>query len=186
MLHTNIRSFKSNFEKFQNHSIEEFDFHFNIIGITETRTTNELGDLDINPMIPSMCRRLFQLEVLACTLINDSNIQLLKKSLRKLFRLSGFELHLPEKANVISGVVYRQHNSPEHFKEYSDETIEKLSASGKKIIFMGDTNLNLLRFHSCKYDQNFILSIQSFNLMPTIGHNNTAPRTLSTIVKKMW
>ena len=33
---------------------------------------------------------------------------------------------------------------------------------------MGDTNLNLLRFHSCKYAQNFILSLQSFNLMPTI------------------
>ena len=46
------------------------------------------------------------------------------------------------------------------------------------MIFMGDTNLNLLRFHSCKYAQNFILSLQSFNLMPTIDkptrvHNNS-------------
>ena len=71
-------------------------------------------------------------------------------------------------------MVYRQHNSSEHFQE----TIEKLSASGKKFIFMGDTNLNLLRFHSCKYAQNFILSLQSFNLMPVIDkptevHNNS-------------
>jgi len=50
--------------------------------------------------------------------------------------------------NIIRDVVYRQHNSPEHFQEYFDETIEKLSAFGKKIIFMGDTDLNLLRFHS--------------------------------------
>ena len=75
-------------------------------------------------------------------------------------------------------MVYGQHNSPEHFQEYFDDTIEKLSASGEKIIFMGDTNLNLLRFHSCKYAQNFILSLQSFNLMPTIDkptrvHNNS-------------
>ena len=74
--------------------------------------------------------------------------------------------------------VYRHHNSPEHFQEYFDETNEKLSASGKKIIFMGDINLNLLRFHPCKYAQNFILSLQSFNLMPTIDkptrvHNNS-------------
>ena len=46
------------------------------------------------------------------------------------------------------------------------------------MIFMGDTNLNLLGFHSCKYAQNFILSLQSFNLMPTIDkptrvHNNS-------------
>ena len=33
---------------------------------------------------------------------------------------------------------------------------------------MGEINLNLLRFHSCKYAQNFVLSLQSFNLMPTI------------------
>lgn len=73
---------------------------------------------------------------------------------------------------------FRQHNSLEHFQEYFDETIEKLSAFGKKIIFMGDTDLNLLRFHSCKCAQNFILSLQSFNLMPTIDkptrvHNNS-------------
>ena len=73
-----------------------------------------------------------------------------------------------KKANTICGLVYRQRNSPGHFQEYFDETTEKLSASGKKMIFMGDTKLNLLRFHSCKYAQNFILSLQSFNLMPTI------------------
>lgn len=78
----------------------------------------------------------------------------------------------------ICDVVYRQHNSPEHFQEYFDETIGKLCAFGKKIIFMGDTDLNLLRFHSCKYAQNFILSPQSFKLMPTIDkparvHNNS-------------
>ena len=71
-----------------------------------------------------MCRRLFQLEVLACTLIKDSNIIIFK----------------PKKANIICGVVYREHNSPEHFQEYFDETIEKIRASGKKIVFMGDTN----------------------------------------------
>ena len=121
-----------------------------------------------------MCRHLFQLEVLACTLVKDSNIQLLKKSLRKLFRLSGLSCSCHKKANIICGVVYRQHNSPEHFQE----TIEKLSASGKKISFVGDINLSLLRFQSCKYAQNFILSLQSFNLMPAIDkptevHNNS-------------
>ena len=33
---------------------------------------------------------------------------------------------------------------------------------------MGDFNINLLRFDNCKYAQNFILSLQSFNLTPTI------------------
>ena len=42
------------------------------------------------------------------------------------------------------------------------------SASGKQIFLIGDFNTNLLRFHDCKYAQNFILSLQSFNLTPTI------------------
>ena len=33
---------------------------------------------------------------------------------------------------------------------------------------MGDFNINLLRFDNCKYAQNFILSLQSFNVTPTI------------------
>ena len=60
----------------------------------------------------------------------------------------GWVASAEKKANIICGVVYRHHNSPEHFQEYFDETIKKLNTSGKKIIFMGDTNLNLLRFHS--------------------------------------
>ena len=47
---------------------------------------------------------------------------------------------MPKKANIICGVVYRQHNSPEHSQECFDETTEKLRASGKKITFLGDTN----------------------------------------------
>ena len=42
------------------------------------------------------------------------------------------------------------------------------SASGKQIFLIGDFNTNLLRFHDCKYAQNFILSLKSFNLTPTI------------------
>ena len=44
---------------------------------------------------------------------------------------------------------------------------------------MGDININLLRSETCKYAQNFLLSLQSFHLIPTIDkptrvYNNTA------------
>ena len=41
----------SNLEKFQTHLVEELDFPFSFIRITETRIRNELGDWDFNPMI---------------------------------------------------------------------------------------------------------------------------------------
>ena len=58
--------------------------------------------------------------------------------------------------------------SQERFQEYLVEIIEKRSSSGKQIFLMGDTNLNLLRFHNCKHVQNLILPLQSLNLTPTI------------------
>ena len=170
MFHTNIRSLKSNLEKLQTHLLEELDF--NIIVITETRIRSELGDLDFNPTIPN-----YNFEYVPTPLSAGGvgihidqrfKYTVIEKTSNEAYQALLVELNLPKKANMICGVVYRQHNSPEHFQEYFDETIEKLSASGKKIIFMGDTNLNLLRFHSCKYAQNFILSLQIFNLMPTI------------------
>ena len=97
---------------------------------------------------------------LSCTII--------EKCSNEAFQPLWVELRLPKHANIISGVVYRQHNSPELFQEYFDRRVENLSASGKQIFLMGDFNINVLRFHDCKYAQNFMLSLQSFNLTPTI------------------
>ena len=38
----------------------------------------------------------------------------------------------------------------------------------KQIILMGDFNINLLHYHTNTHAQNFILSLQSLNLTPTI------------------
>lgn len=54
------------------------------------------------------------------------------------------------------------------FKTILMKLLKNVAASQRKIIFMGDNNLNLLRFHSCKNAQNCVLSLQSFNPMPTI------------------
>jgi Fe-S oxidoreductase len=67
------------------------------------------------------------------------------------FRALWIEISLPKRSNIICGVIYRQHNSPESFLKYLEETIEKFSHSGKIIYIMGDININPLRFESCNY-----------------------------------
>ena len=57
--------------------------------------------------------------------------------------------------------------------------MEKLSATGKTIYIMSNANINLLHATTCNYAQNFLFSLQSFSLTPTIDkptrvHNNTA------------
>ena len=182
LFHTNMQCLKSNLENFQTHLLEELDFHFNIIGITGTRIKGEHGNLDFNPLIPNYNFEYVPTPLSAggvgMYIDEQFKYTVIEKCCNEAFQALWIELHLPKYANIICGVVYRQHNSPERFQEYFEETIERFSASGKRIVLMGDTNLNLLRFYSCKYAQNFILSLQSFNLTPTIDkptrvHNNS-------------
>jgi hypothetical protein len=84
------------------------------------------------------------------------------------FQALWIEISLPKRSNIICGIIYRQHNSPESFLKYFEENIEKFSHSGKTIYIMGDININHLRFESCNYAQNFLISLQSLNLTPNI------------------
>ena len=172
LFHTNIRSLKRNLESLQTHLLDELNFHFNVLGITETRIHNSLESLDFNPSIP---RYNFEyvptpLSAGGVGMYIDERIDyiVIERCCNEAFQALFVELQLPKNANIICGVIYRQHNSPERFQEYFDLTIEKLSASRKKIFIMGDFNLNLLRFQTCTHAENLVLSLQSFNLIPVI------------------
>ena len=91
-----------------------------------------------------------------------------KKKLKEAFQALWIQVLFSNKANIICGVIYRQHNSPERFQNYFEETIENLSASRKSFFSIGDANINLLHCSSCNYSQNFLFSLQNFNLIPTI------------------
>ena len=93
-------------------------------------------------------------------------------------------------ANIICGVIYRQHNSPERFQTYMEETMEKLTMTNKPVYIMGDFNINLLHLETCNYVQNFIFSLQTYNMIPTIDkptrvHNNSATLIDNIFVNKM-
>ena len=69
---TNIRSLKHHLDSFQTHLLNEQNFHFNVIGVTETRIHNEI--IDFNSSIPNNTilnsfQCLSSLEVLECILI---------------------------------------------------------------------------------------------------------------------
>ena len=51
LLHNNVRSLKRNLENFQVHLLDELDYDFSLIGVSEM-TINSLKDLDFDPSIP--------------------------------------------------------------------------------------------------------------------------------------
>ena len=66
--------------------------------------------------------------------IKDSlDYVVLEKISNDAFQALWIELSFPHKKNIVGGIVYRQHNSPEQFQKYSEETRENFTTSGKQL-----------------------------------------------------
>ena len=138
--------------------LDELDYPFSVIGITETKITNSTG-IDFNPHIPN-----YQFERVPTPLscggvgmyVNSSlNYKVLEKASNEAFQALWIELEFLKGKNVICGVIYRQHNSPEQFQTYFDMTLERLSSTNKPIYVMGDFNIDLLKSETCDFSHKF-------------------------------
>ena len=58
------------------------------------------------------------------------NYKIIEKTSTKAFQALWIEFLFEKKSNIICGVIYRQHNSPESFRAYFDENSWS-KASGK-------------------------------------------------------
>ena len=126
VLHSNIRSLKRNLDQFQNHLLSELNFHFHIIAVTETRIYNE----DIRHLNVTLANYNFEfvstpLAAGGVGMYIDDTLpyKVIEKTANEAFQAVWLEIQLPKKPNVICGVIYRQHNSPERFLTYFEQTI---------------------------------------------------------------
>ena len=121
-----------------------------------------------------------------CTLTTDSSIQLLKKTSNQDFQALWVTIHFTNKRDIICGVIYRQHNCPDKFLNYFDETLERLSNSSKSIYVMTDANINLLRYETCKYAQSFLHILQSLCFSPTIDKPTRVHNASATLIDNIF
>ena len=189
LFHNNVCSLKSNLENLQTHLLNELNFHFNIIGVTETRITNS-NSIDFNPNITGYNFEYVPTPLSAggvgMYIDSDFKYEVLERTSNEAFQALWVEIHFTNAANIVCGVIYRQHNSPETFLKYFEETIENLSFSGKPIYITSDTNLNLLHFNSCNYVQDFLFTLQSLNLTPTIDKPTRVYRNSATLIDNIF
>ena len=139
-MHTNIRSLKRNLENFQTHLLDELDFHFNIIGVTETRINSSTENLDFNPSILH-----YNFEYLPTPLsaggvgmYTDERFQYqtIERCSNEAFQALFIELHLPKSANIICGVLYRQHNSLSVFRNVLTRQWKSLAPLENRLFLM--------------------------------------------------
>ena len=115
------------------------DHPFSVIWITETKITKSTG-LNFNPnlpkyqfWIPTKSSILWGSADVVMYTKNSLNYRALEKTSSGAFQALWIEIEFLQGKSIICGAIYRQHNSPERFQTYFDETLDKLSYSKKPI-----------------------------------------------------
>ena len=96
------------------------------------------------------------------------NYNVLEKTSNEAFRVLWVEISFVNHKNIVCGIIYDQHNWPDYFLTYLDKTIEILVSDDKDIYIMGDFNIDLLKCESSQMSQDFLLSLRSSYLIPTV------------------
>ena len=159
IFHNSIRSLSKNLVNLQNHLLNELDTHFSIIGVSETRIVKD-KPLLFNPNLLG-----YNFEHVPTPLsaggvglyINELiPYRVLEKESTSSFQTLWCELNMRKGKNIICGVVYSQHNCPDHFLDSVSSKLETLCARNSEIILLGDFNIDLLKIESCGYSKNFL------------------------------
>ena len=96
---------------------------------------NNLKDMDFDPSISGYVFEYVPTPITSEGVglyINDSlRYTVIEKTSEEAFQALWIEIQFLLKGNMICGIIYRQHNSPQRFQEYFDLTLEKLISSNK-------------------------------------------------------
>ena len=183
IFHNNIVSINCSLENVELF-LDEFDFHFDVIGISETKLTNS-NESNAHPRI--LC---YVFEHVPTPLASGGaghfvdqslNYNVLEKTSNEAFQRLWLEISFVNHKNIVCGIIYPQHNSPYYFLTCLDKTIEKMVSDDKDVYIMGDFNIDLLKCESSQISQDFLLSLRSCYLIPTVDKPVRVHRTATLI-----
>ena len=110
MFHNNVRSLRNNLENLQIHLLDELKYDFSVIGISETKITEEKG-LDFNPSIPGYSFEYAPTPLAAGGVgmyVKDSlNYTVIERNSRDAFQALWIEIQFSGRPNLICGTIYR-------------------------------------------------------------------------------
>ena len=111
----------------------------------------------------------------------------LEKTSNEAFQAVWIEISLVNHKNIVCSIIYRQHNSPEYFQSYFEEVIEKMVSYDKTVYIMGDFNIiDLLKCETSQLSQDFLLSLQSCYLIPTVDKPTRVYRASATLIDTIF
>ena len=169
--------------------LDELDFHFDVIGVSETKITNSNVN-EFHSNIPGYCFECVPTPLASGGVgmfIEESlNFNVLEKTSTGAFQALWIEISFVNSKNIICGIIYRQHNSPEYFQSYFEETVERLASANKNVYVIGDFNIDLLKCETSKFSREFLLTLQSFYLIPAVDKPTRVHRNSATLIDNIF
>jgi len=117
---------------------------------------------------------------------NELNYSVIEQISNSCFQALWIEIFCKSRKNIICGVLYRQHNSPEEFIQYLDRSLEKFSRNGKLVYVLGDFNIDLLKFETCKKNHDFLTTLQSYYFSPCIDKPTRVYGNSATLIDNIF
>ena len=190
ILHNNVGSLRQNLENLETHLLNELDFDFDVIGITETKITDNSLPLVTNFNIEGYTFEYVPTPLASVGVgIYVSNLlyySVIKRTANKDFQGLWIEIRFDDRKNIICGCVYRQHSLPENFMQYIKNTIQNLDSKNKTIFLLGDFNIDLLKAGVNNYSHNFLLALQSSFMIPTIDKPTRVYNNSATLIDNIF
>ena len=119
VFHNNVVSLNRNLENLQTQLLHEVDFHFNVIGVTETKITNanlQMSTAHIPGYVFEYVPTPLASGGVGMFIDESLDYRIIEKTSNEAFHVLWTEFSFVNKKNVICGIFYRQHNSPEIFQ----------------------------------------------------------------------
>lgn len=189
ILHCNIRSLQLHKEQLETHLLDELNFDFDILGISETKIKSSSLERNLNLNIPG-----YSFEFVPTPLASGGVGMYINKRLHynvierisdHAFQALWIEICFAGKKNAVCGIIYRQHNSPDSFLNYFNESLERYSGRNN-VYIIGDFNIDLLKSETCNFSHSFLLSLQSCHFLPTIDKPTRVHRSSATLIDNIF
>lgn len=116
-------------------------------------------------------------------LLGSLDYVILEKASTTAYQALWIEISFTDKKHIVCGIIYRQHNSPEQFQNYFADTVEKFISSGKTLCLMRDINIDLLKSTHCHFTHDFLSTLLSCYLIPTIDKPTRVHRSSATLIR---
>ena len=117
---------------------------------------------------------------------DDYDYFVVEKASEVPYQALWIEVIVPKKKNIFCCILYRQHNNPDRFLKYIDDKLEFYTSEGNPVFVLTDSNIDLLRINSCNYAHDFLLSLQSCSMLPTIDKPTCIYRDSATLIDNIF